>query len=177
MLGAILLDTEGLSSHKAKAEDIRVANWLVSLCGESPVMLFTALQAQLLSETDITALYRRDYRRYTDKNGEPILGWAILKVWADACPDLEEVRRLLAEDTAPTRIAKIVLNNRENGARTEYYLAAGPGADGVLDTIAATAGETAIRVAEDTVFLPETAHHYGRKRYAERLVTILEEKS
>ena len=177
LLGAILLDTEGLSPHKAKAEDIEMVTWLISLCGEDPTALFAALQEELLSETDVTALYRRDYRRYTDKAGQPLLGWAILKVWADACPDLGAVRRLLAEDTTPTRMAKIVLNNRENGTRTEWYLAAGEGADRVLDTVLTVAGETASRISADAVFLPETAAHYGRKRYAPRLMTVLEEKS
>ncbi len=177
LLGAVLLDTEGLSPHKARAKDVEVARWLGSLCGEDPTALFAALQAQLLSETDVTALYRRDYRRYTDGVGEPILGWAILKVWADACPDLAAVRRLLAADVSPTRVAKIVLNSRENGTRTEYYLAAGQGADPVLETVLTAGGETARRVSADTVFLPETAHHYGRKRYADRLIELLAEKS
>lgn len=175
LLGAVLLDTEGLSSHKAKAEDRETADWLISLCGQRPDTLFAALRAQLLSETDVTALYRRDYRRYTDRQGHPLLGWAILKVWADACPDLDEVRRLLAQDTSPTRIAKIVLNSRNAAARTEYYLAAGREADRVLEAVLSASGETARRESADTVFLPETAHHWGRKRYADRLVSLLTE--
>ena len=177
LLGAILLDTEGLSSHKAKAPDVEMAAWLGSLCGEDPAALFAALQAQLLSETDVTALYQRDYRRYTDTQGNPLLGWAILKVWADACPDLDAVRRLLEQDEAPTRIAKIVLNSRDDATRTEYYLAAGKGAQRVLETVLTVSGESACRVSDDTVFLPQTAAHYGRKRYAERLVSLLQEKS
>ena len=177
LLGAILLDTENLSPHKARAEDLDVAGWLVSLCGEDTGALFAALQAELLSETDLTALYRRDYRRYTDREGRPVLGWAILKVWADACPDLDAVRRLLAEDASPTRVAKILLNSRTSDTRTEYYLAAGAGADRVLETVLTASGDTARRVAPDTVFLPETARHWGRKRYAEHLISLLTEKS
>ena len=171
LLGAILLDTEGLSSRKAKTEDVETAKWLYSLCGENPRELFSALQEQLLSEEDVTTLYRRDYRRYTDPEGNLRLGWAILKVWADACPDLADVRRLLAEDTAPTRVAKIVLNNREKGNRTEYYLAGGEEAEAMLTLVQTMGGETARRTADDTVFLPEDAQHWGRKRY----VAMLEE--
>lgn len=177
LLGAILLDTENLSPRKAKAEDLEMAGWLSALCGVDTDALFAALQAELLAESDVTALYRRDYRRYTDRDGRPLLGWAILKVWADACPDLDAVRRLLAEDATPTRVAKIVLNDRDTAARTEYYLAAGAGADRVLDAVLAASGDTAERTAPDTAFLPETAHHWGRKRYADRLVSLLTEKS
>lgn len=177
LLGAILLDTENLSSRKAKAEDLEIAAWLCSLCGEDTDTLFAALQAELLSETDVTALYRRDYRRYTDPDGTLRLGWAILKVWADACPDLDAVRRLLAEDTAPTKVAKIVLNGRENDTRTEYYLAAGREADALLTLVQRMAGDTAVRAAADTVFLPETAAHWGRKRYAALLNEAWRKKS
>lgn len=171
LLGAILLDTEGLSPRKAKTEDVETAQWLCSLCGENPRELFSALQEQLLSESDVTTLYRRDYRQYTDPDGTLRLGWAILKVWADACPNLAQVQRLLAEDTAPTRVAKIVLNNRENGTRTEQYLADGKEAESMLTLVQTLGGESAVRTAENTVFLPENANHWGRKRY----VAMLEE--
>ncbi len=171
LLGAILLDTEGLSPRKAKVEDVETAKWLYSLCGENPRELFSALQEQLLSEQDVATLYRRDYRRYTDADGNQRLGWAILKVWADACPDLAEVRRLLAEDTAPTRVAKIVLNNRQDSHRTEYYLAEGEEAEAMLTLVQTMGGETAVRTADGTVFLPQNANHWGRKRY----VAVLEE--
>ena len=172
LLGAILLDTEGLSHHKAKAEDREIAAWLVTLCGEQPQALFDALRAQLLSETDLATLYRRDYRLYAAPDGTPRLGWAILKVWADACPDLEGVRALLAADTAPTRVAKIVLHNPD-GSREEYYLAAGAGADVLLMVVESSAGAAARRVAPDTVYLPVGCHHWGRKRYAAKLLEIL----
>lgn len=177
LLGAILLDTEGLSPHKAKAQDREMAEWLVSLCGENPEELFEDLRRQLLSETDVTTLYRRDYRTYAGADGRPLLGFAILKVWADACPDLDAVRRLLAEDDTPTRVAKIVLHSPTDNTRTEYYLAAGRGADAVLEAVTTAAGESARREGADTVFLPENASHWGRKRYAGPLTALLQQKS
>ncbi len=175
LLGAILLDTEGLSSHKAKAEDMEIATWLVSLCGEDTTALFVALRQELLSETDVTTLYRRDYRRYTTPDGAPLLGWAILKVRGDACPDFAAVRRLLAADPAPTRVAKIVLYH-PNDQREEYYLAAGDAADTLLAEVQTSAGEGARYVAADTVYLPPGCYHWGRKRYALRLTEILAKK-
>lgn len=165
LLGAILLDTENLSPRKAKAEDRATAARLAALCGEDTDALFAALQAELLSETDVETLYRRDYRRYTGPDGLVWLGWAILKVWEDAGPDLDAVRRLLAADTAPTRVAKIVQNSRTDGTRTEYYLAAGTEAEALLSLVQERAGDTAVRTAPDTLFLPDTAAHWGRKRY------------
>ncbi|MBE6806986.1 MAG: hypothetical protein E7527_03095 [Ruminococcaceae bacterium] len=177
LLGAILLDTENLSPRKAKAEDREAVAWLAPLCGADTDALFAALQAELLSETDVATLYRRDYRRYTDPKGQVRLGWAILKVWADACPDPDVVRHLLAQDTAPTRVAKIVQNSRTDGTRTEYYLAAGEEAEALLTLVQSMAGDTAVRTAPDTVFLPETAAHWGRKRYAVLLNETWRKKS
>lgn len=177
LLGAILLDSEGLSSYKAKPEDVEIATWLYNLCGEDLHSLHTALKEQLLSETDVATLYRRDYRTYTDPQGRPVLGFAILKVWADACPDIEAVRRLLAEDAAPTRVAKIVLNKREDLSRTEVYAAAGEGAETVLSTVLAAAGPDGFRAETDLLYLPETCHHLGRKYYARQLVEALCGKS
>lgn len=172
LLGAILLDTEGLSHHKVKAEDLDAAAWLSALCGEDTTDLFDQLQAQLLSETDLVTLYRRDYRRYTAPDGSPLLGWAILKVWAEACPDLDGVRRLLAADPEPTRVAKIVLHNPD-GTREEYYLAAGAAADTLLTVVQTSAGESAQRIAPDTVYLSAGCYHWGRKRYAAHLMDVL----
>ena len=172
LLGAILLDTEGLSRHKAKTEDLDTAAWLAALCGEYPPALFAQLRAQLLSETDLATLYGRDYRLYTTPDGTPLLGWAILKVWADACPDLDGVRGLLAADTAPTRVAKIVLHHPDD-TREEYYLAAGEAAEVLLSVVQTSAGAGAQRVSSDTVYLPVGCRHWGRKRYAARLMELL----
>lgn len=173
LLGAILLDTEGLSPHKAKDADREAAAWLTALWGGDTEALFAALRSELLSETDLTALYRRDYRRYAAPDGDPLLGWAILKAWADACPDLDGVRALLAADTAaPTRVAKVVLHHPADGAREEYYIAVGEGAAPLLAAVEASAEGGAVRVAADTVFLPADVPHWGRKRYAARLAEI-----
>lgn len=176
LLGAILLDTEGLSDYKAKIEDVEMAAWLYDLCGEDMHRLYAELRSRLLSETDVAALYHRDYRLYTAADGTPLLGWGILKVWAEACPDLEEVRRLLAEDTAPTRVAKIILYSREDATRTEWYLAAGDGADAFLDAVQSRSGEAAVRAASDIVYLPAECRRWGRKRYAAALNEILGKK-
>ena len=172
LLGAILLDTEGLSPLKAKAEDLAMAAWLCDLCGEDTTALFAQLRAELLSEADVTTLYRRDYRRYTTPDGTPLLGWAILKVWADACPDWDAVRACLAADEQPTRVAKVVLHHPD-GTREEYYLADGAHADTLLTVVQASAGADAQRVAPDRVYLPKACRHWGRKRYAAHLIEIL----
>ncbi len=177
LLGAILMDTEGLSPYKTKDEDRETVAWLLSLCREDPAALFAALRSELLSETDLNTLYRRDYRRYTHRNGAPMLGWAILKVWEDACPDLDAVRTLLAQDTAaPTRVAKVVLNHRGDSGREEYYIAVGEGADLLLTAVEQSAQGGGRREAPDTVFLPADVPHLGRKRYAARLSEIFDGK-
>lgn len=177
LMGAILADTEGLSSYKAKAEDVDAVAWLYALCDVMPSQLEEELWEQLLSEGEATTLYRRDYRLYHRPDCTPYLGWAILKVWADACPDIEAVRRLLAEDTAPTRVAKIVLYHRDDRrTREEYYLAAGERAIALLDMVQSQSGEPAIRAGEDLLYLPADCRHYGRKYYATRLFELFGEK-
>lgn len=168
LLGAILLDTDGLSPHKAKAEDVEAAGWLTSLCGAQPTALYADLREHLLAETDPATLYNRDYRLYTDPTGVPVLGFAILKVWANALPDRGQVRRLLAEDVARRGcracVAKITLYDRA-GITGEHYLTAGEPTDteAVLAVVMAAAGSTARRIAPDEVFLPAEAIHRGRK--------------
>lgn len=180
LLGAILLDTEGLSPAKAKPEDTEAAGWLTALCGEEPRALFAALRAQLLSETDVGTLYRRDYRRYTDRQGNPLLGFAILKVWDTALPNLDAVRALLARDVAaggcPTCVAKISLYSPD-GLREEYYLSAGESSDLLLDEVLTVAGCGARRIAADAVYLAPESLHRGRKWYALRLVERLERRN
>ena len=178
LLGAILLDTEDLSVHKAKDEDREMVAWLVGLCGEDVESLFAALRSELLSETDLDTLYKRDYRRYNRPDGAPLLGWAILKVWADAIPDFAALRRLLTADTAaPTRVAKVVCHHREDSGREEYYVAVGEGADVLLAAVERSAGGGAVRLDADTVFLPAHVPPYGRKRYAAALSEIFAKKS
>lgn len=179
LLGAILLDTEGLSPYKAKEEDVAAALWLTSLCGEDPASLYGELKEQLLSESDPTVLYERDMRDYTAPDGTPLMRFAILKVRAGAMPDRAALRCRLAQDAADggyaATVAKIVLYAPDD-TREEYYLAAGPAADAVLSTVQADSGPAACRTAADEVFLPATCHHWGRKRYAVRLAEILTKK-
>lgn len=179
LLGAILLDTEGLSPYKAKPEDLEMVGWLASLCGEDVTAFYDALTEQLLSETDPAVLYARDYRAYTTPDGAPMMGFAILKVQQGNCPDLSAVRRRLAQDVAAggyaVAVAKIVLY-APDGSREEIYLAAGPAADPVLTEVQTQSGAAATRTAADAVFLPADCRHWGRKRYAVRLMEILSQK-
>lgn len=177
LLGAVLLDTEGLSPHKAKPEDVEVTAWLFSLCGEDAAALYGVLKNELLSESDPTVLYERDFRAYADADGTLRMGFAILKVKAGHCPDLAAVRCRLALDaqTYAVSVAKIVLY-AEDDSRQEIYLAAGAYADAVLTEVAESSGAGAVRTAADEVFLPAGCHHWGRKRYAMRLMEILQKK-
>lgn len=176
LLGAVLLDTEGLSVHKAKAEDVAVATWLSDLCGEAIASFYDALKEQLLSEDDVTVLYDRDYRIYTAADGNPVLGFAILKVKRGNTPDLTAVRHRLDADVAAhgyaAAVAKVAMY-AEDDTREEIYLAAGPYADAVLTEVLARSGGSAKRTAPDEVFLPADCYHWGRKRYANHLVEIL----
>lgn len=177
LLGAVLLDTEGLSRHKAKPEDIDAVAWLSSLCGEDPTALYSVLKNELLSESDPTVLYDRDFRTYLAPDGTPLMGFAILKVKQGCCPDLSVVRRRLAEDGEKyaVAVAKVVLYAPDD-SREEIYLAAGPAADLVLTEVAQSSGFSAKRVAEDQVCLPADCFHWGRKRYAVKLIEILQKK-
>lgn len=178
LLGAVLLDTEGLSPRKAKAEDLAVAEWLSALCGEEPAAFYRGLEEQLLSETDPTVLYERDFRAYTAPDGTPVMGFAILKVKRGHCPDTAVVRRRLAQDAAnygyAAAVAKIVLY--ADDTREEIYLAAGPAADIVLTEVQAQSGAAAQRIAHDEIFLPAACYHWGRKRYAVKLLEKLQKK-
>ncbi len=177
LLGAILLDTEGLSPYKAKPEDLEMVGWLAALCGEEPLSLYSVLKAELLSETDPMVLYERDFRRYTAADGTPVMGFAILKVKQGNCPDLAALRRRLAQDaqTYSVAVAKIVLYAPDD-SREEIYLAAGSAADAVLTEVMAHSGPSAQRTAPDEVFLPSDCHHWGRKRYALWLMEKLRKK-
>lgn len=177
LLGAILLDTEGLSPYKAKPEDVAMAEWLVSLSGEPPMPLYHELKEQLLSESDPTVLYERDFRAYTAPDGTPVMGFAILKVKQGNLPDLAAVRRRLAQDaqTYSVAVAKIAMYAPDD-SREEMYLAAGSAADAVLTEVLAHSGPSAQRTAPDTVFLPADCRHWGRKRYGLWLMEKLPEK-
>ena len=177
LLGGILLDTDGLSAHKAKEEDLVAAGWLSSLCGEPPAPFYAALQAQLLGETDVVTLYRRDYRTYHTPDGEPLMGFAILKVWDTARPDLTAVRRLLAQDAArgdcSVYVAKIMCFTPDGGWGEQLCLAAGAQAETVLAELLAVEGAGAVRTAPDLVTLSTTCPRRGRKWYAAHLLPLL----
>lgn len=177
LLGAVLLDTEGLSPYKAKAEDVAVVEWLTALCGEDATAFYDELKNQLLSEEDPTVLYERDYRSYFAPDGTPVMGFAILKVKQGHLPDLAVVRRRLAEDaqTYAVAVAKMAMY-APDGTREEMYLAAGSAADRVLTEVMTHSGGSAERIAEDAVSLPADCHHWGRKRYAVQLLKFLQEK-
>ncbi len=173
LLGAILLDTDGLSPQKAKPKDLETVGWLVALCGEETAVLYKTLQAHLLAETDVTVLYERDYRLYGGTQACPFMGFAILKAWEAAPPDSEAVRQLVATDIAAGRcrlaVAKVSLYD-ETGLRSERYIAAGEGAEAMLTLVAGIAGEAAVRVAPDELLLPPSAYHKGRKSLAALLL-------
>jgi hypothetical protein len=93
--------------------------------------------------------------------------------------ECDDLRRRLAQDVADNgyavAVAKVALYAPDN-SREEYYLAAGPAADAVLTEVTAQSGPSACRTAADTVFLPADCHHWGRKRYAVKLMEILQKK-
>ena len=156
-----------------------MAAWLSDLCGEAVAPFYDALKEQLLSESDETVLYDRDYRVYTAPDGTPLLGFAILKVKQGNLPDLDAVRCRLAADVAAhgyaAAVAKIAMY-AVDGTREEIYLAAGSAADAVLTAVLTDSGDGAVHTAPDEVFLPVHCHHWGRKRYAVKLVEILHKK-
>ncbi len=174
LLGAILMDTDGLSPHKTTQEDREAVAWLTPLYGRDPMSLFARLQSLLLGETDVETLYRRDYRQYPDAN----ISFAILKVWQHALPDKTAVQRLLEADATQNGrrlcVAKIALYN-EQGLQEEHYLTAGDpqAADRLLNTVCAESKGAAIRVSPDEVYLPPGCPRHGRKWYARQLDEIL----
>ncbi len=170
LLGGIWMDTDGLSAHKATDADRAMSDWLATLTDIPPQPLYATLQQALLSECDVQTLYRRDYRRYYNDDGALLVGFAILKVRQGALPDRAAVRRLLAADIAASSarvcVAKIILYAAD-GTREEHYLAAGDGASTLLARVRKVAGEDAVPLAEDELYLPPVCVHRGRKWYAQ----------
>ena len=156
-----------------------MVEWLSALCGEDVTTFYRELKNQLLSEDDVTVLYERDFRAYTTSDGTPLMGFAILKVKQGNLPDLTAIRDRLAQDVAEcgyaAAVAKIAMY-AEDGSREEHYIAAGPAADAVLTAVQVDSGDGAVRTAPDEVFLPAACHHWGRKRYAVKLMEILQKK-
>ncbi len=170
LLGGIWMDTDGLSPHKATDADRAMSEWLAGLCHTPPRALYDTLQDALLSERDVDTLYRRDYRWYYDDAGEPLVGFAILKVKEGALPDRAAVRHRLAADAAASGarvcVAKIILYAAD-GTREERYLAAGDAAAPLLARVRTVAGASAVSVAADELYLPPACVHRGRKWYAQ----------
>lgn len=170
LLGGIWMDTDGLSPHKTTDADREMSDWLSTLCDVAPRRLYETMQEALLGERDVDTLYRRDYRRYYDDDGAPLVGFAILKVRQGALPDRATIRRLLAEDVASSGarvcVAKIILYAAD-GTREEHYLAAGDAAETLLARVREVAGECAVPLAADETYLPPMCVHRGRKWYAQ----------
>ncbi len=167
LLGAILMDTEGLSPAKTRAEDQAAADWLMGLTATQPEVLFRQLREALLSEKDLTTLFRRDLRRF------PGLSFAILKVWTTTPVDKSVLQKLLDAELAhrPVALAKISRYTPE-GLLDEEYMVAGKQAATVLAAIAAATGGA---VNGDGIHVPPGGGHLSRKRLTPLLLPLLEE--
>lgn len=173
LLGGILMDTEGLSPAKTRADDRTLAEWLSALWGGDSAALFADLRERLLAETDLPTLYRRDYRRFGDA-----VGFAVIKIWNTTPVDEEKLRALLAADRQDSGVtatlAKITRYNRD-GLHNETYLISAPTAvtHTITQALCRVAGNAATVVAPDQVDLPYDAVHLSRKRLMPVLLSLL----
>ena len=172
LLGAILMDTEGLSPAKTCAEDRVAAEYLAALWGGEPAALFADLRGRLLAECDLPTLYRRDYRRFSDA-----LGFAVIKVWDTTLVNEGALRAMLAADREASGIAatlaKITRYGQDRLKSETYLISAPPNLTQTLaDAICRAAGKAAIVSAPDQIDLPTEAAHLSRKR----IVPILLER-
>ncbi len=173
LLGGILMDTEGLSPAKTRPDDRALAEWLGALWGGDMAALFAALRGQLLAETDLATLYRRDYRRFDDA-----LGFAVIKVWESTPIDEDALRALLSDDREKSRVhatlAKITRYTSE-GIKSERYFISAPPA--LTHTLAgAICRATGSRFAPDTpdrVELSTEAVYLSRKRLTPILLPFI----
>ena len=175
LLGAILMDTEGLSASKAKAEDREIAAWLIALSGEQPQSLFAALRERLLAETDPDTLYWRDHRVFGRA-----LGFAVLKTRVGTPPDETRVRALLEKERQQTGLtaclAKIVRYGDTAPVEEIYLISADtPTAGKLAETIAAASGEAAMISPADRVTVPIGGRFLSRKRLTPLLLPLLTE--
>ncbi len=173
LLGAILTDTEGLSPAKTRAEDRAVTQWLAALWDGDPAALFADLRGQLLAETDLPTLYRRDYRRFGDA-----LGFAVIKVWDTTPVNEDALRTLLATDREGSGVAATlakITRYGQNGLKDETYFVSAPPArmQAITDIIRRVTGETTSVFAPDRVDLPPSAAHLSRKRLVPILLPLL----
>ena len=173
LLGGILMDTEGLSPAKTRPDDRALAEWLSSLWDGDPAGLFADLRGQLLGETDLATLYRRDYRRFGDA-----LGFAVIKAWDTTPIDEVALRDLLATDRqnsgVTATIAKITRYGQNGSWEETYFISASPADTHTITTaIVHAAGTLATVTAPDRVDLPHDAAHPSRKRLTPLLLPLL----
>lgn len=164
LLGAVLADTEGLSPSKTRPEDAAAARWLTALAETDPTALFAALREQLLAESDLETLFRRDYRSFAG------LGFAILKVRADAPVDIPALKAMLETDRRQQGhrlcLAKVARYG-DAGLREEiYYIAAATSekAARALAVLQEAAAGTAQLSADGGLYIPPDGKHLSRKR-------------
>lgn len=173
LLGAILMDTEGLSPTKTRAEDRALAEWLTALWGGDPATLFADLRGRLLAETDLATLYRRDYRRFGDA-----LGFAVVKVWDTAPVDEGALRAMLDADREKSGVVAAltkITRYGQNGLKSETYLISAPTTltHTLADAIHSAAGDAATASAPDQIDLPTEATHLSRKHLTPLLLPLL----
>ncbi|MCL2586821.1 MAG: DHH family phosphoesterase [Firmicutes bacterium] len=106
LLGAILMDSENLSDHKATEEDIKLVNHLTEKTGIVASEFFASLMGELLKVKDIDTWFNRDYKEYD------LFGFAVLKVKDGEIINEDEVRQKLQEKNSAghlaTSLAKLV---------------------------------------------------------------------
>lgn len=173
LLGGILMDTEGLSPAKARPIDYTVAEWLCALWGGDADALFAELRGQLLAETDLPTLYRRDYRRFGDE-----LGFAVIKIWESTLIDETSLRALLNDDREVSGVAATlakISRYGQDGLKNETYFVSAPPA------LAHTLTDTVCRATEgcvsadtsDRIDLSSDAKRLSRKRLVPILLPLL----
>ena len=172
LLGAILADTEGLLPAKVKDEDARAARWLISLSEEDPAALFDALRTQLLAETDLTALYQRDYRAFQG------LGFAILKIQAETPVEVPRLKAMLEEDRQQQGLrlclAKVARYGQDGLREETYYMAAATPAlaAAAVQVLHTASGGTVTAAADGGWHIPPEGKHLSRKRLVPLLLPL-----
>lgn len=173
LLGAILMDTEGLSPAKTRTEDRVAAEYLTALWSGDPAALFADLRGRLLAETELVTLYRRDYRRFGDA-----LGFAVIKVWDTTPVDQDALRAMLAADREESGVAAAlakITRYGQDGLKDETYLISAPPTltQTLADAIRRAAGKAATVSVPDRIDLPHPAAHLSRKRLTPILLSLL----
>lgn len=171
LLGAVLADTEGLSPSKTRSEDAAAARWLIPLAEVDAVALFADLRDQLLAETDLETLFRRDYRSFAG------LGFAILKVRADAPVDIPALKAMLETDRRRQGqrlcLAKLARYDAAGLREETYYIAAATPAEyaRAAEVLQAAAAGTAQLSADGGLHILRGGRLLSRKRLVPLLLT------